>query len=87
MVLAAPSSDACIALTAVETLRQAVEDCYFVSEDFTPFLAPFLSHLPALMSTCDQLDSQVRPMHLCAVFEFIRCSRGLWHPPLTHALR
>jgi hypothetical protein len=53
----APSSDACIALTAVETLRQAVEDCYFVSEDLTPYLAAFLSHLAALMPTRPQCIS------------------------------
>jgi hypothetical protein len=60
MLLTAPSSDVCIALTVVETLRQAVEDCYFVSEDFVPFLAPVLSQLPGVMSSCEQLESLVR---------------------------
>jgi hypothetical protein len=63
MALAVPSSDACIALTTVETLRHAVGSCYF-SENCTPFqLLPSLT-FPGRLSTCDQQESHVHPLHV-----------------------
>ena len=58
--LAADSTDLCVQLTAVETLRQLVADWDFDEEQFAPHVAPLLARLPALLAACAALESQVR---------------------------
>jgi hypothetical protein len=57
--LAAPASDVCVQLTAVDTLRQMVADWDFDDEQFLPFVAPLLQQLPRLLSECSSIESQV----------------------------
>ena len=57
--LVAPSSDLCVQLTAIEALRQLIVDWDFDEQQFAPFLAPLLAHLPQLLQATASFDSQV----------------------------
>lgn len=60
--LVAPSSDVCLKLTVVHTLRTFVDSYEFDENQFLPFLQPLLVQIPALMNELTADDSFVRSL-------------------------
>ena len=58
--LSHPSSDHCVKLTAIHTLRTFVDLNDFDENQFLPFLQPLLAHIPRLMNDLTADDSFVR---------------------------
>lgn len=58
--LVAPSSDICLRLTAIHTLRTFVDSLEFEENQFLPFLQPLLTYVPNLMNQLTTDDSYVR---------------------------